>query len=122
MCHFCPLGKSCSLKFNIQNFNSTQPLDLLHLDVWGPSPVISNSGFRYYLSIVNNFSCYVWVFPLIHKFDVFQMFAQFKTQIENQLSRKIFAIYTIKTIQTDGGGECVNRQFSNFLILHGIKH
>lgn len=83
MCHVCTLGKSSQLPFQIRNFHSKQPLDSLHLDVWGPFPITSVSGYHIYLSIVDDFSCFVWLFLLTYKSDVFSVFSSFKTQIEN---------------------------------------
>lgn len=34
------------------------------MDVWGPSPMLSHDGYHYYLSIVDAFSQYTWLFPL----------------------------------------------------------
>lgn len=34
------------------------------MDVWGPSPMLSRDGYHYYLSIVEAFSRYTWLFPL----------------------------------------------------------
>lgn len=106
----------------MRSFNSKQPLALLHLDIWGPSPVASLSNYRYYFSIVDDFSRYTWLFPLTHKSDVVSVFATFKLQIENQLSSRIEAIHTIKTVQTDGGGKFTSNAFRLFLSKNGIKH
>jgi hypothetical protein len=93
------MGKSCKLPFMARNFNAQQPLDLLHLDLWGPSLVMSNAGYRFYLSIVHDCTRYVWLYPLVRKSDTLYVFMMFKKMVENLLSR------TIKIIQSDGGGE-----------------
>ncbi|CAI7881577.1 unnamed protein product [Closterium sp. NIES-53] len=41
------------------------PLDLVHLDVWGPAPVPARGGYRYFLVIIDDHSCYVSV-HLLH--------------------------------------------------------
>ncbi|CAL8106344.1 unnamed protein product [Prunus armeniaca] len=53
-CHVCPLGKSCRLPFKYRQSHAQFPLALLHLDLWGPAPISSNFGYRYYLSIVDD--------------------------------------------------------------------
>ena len=93
------MGKSSKLAFVPRNFNALHPLDMLHLDVWGPAPVYSMNGHRFYLSIVDDFSRYVWSFPLFHKSNVTDVFSTFKTQIENQLSRKIAAVHSVEAVQ-----------------------
>lgn len=115
-CHVCPMGKSSRLQFNNRTFTASSPLDLLHLDLWGSSPVPSNSGYRFYLSIVDDCTRYVWFYPLLHKSDAFTVFLNFKKMVENLLSR------SIKVVQSDGGGEFVNRHFKTFFTKTGIIH
>jgi hypothetical protein len=44
--------------------------DLIHLDLW-TSPVVSVSGSKYYLIILNDFTHYLWTFSLKLKSDTF---------------------------------------------------
>jgi hypothetical protein len=46
------------------NFN------LIHYDLW-TSPIVSISGYKYYLIILDDHSRFVWTFPLHIKFDNF---------------------------------------------------
>ncbi|KAG8645403.1 hypothetical protein MANES_10G062750v8 [Manihot esculenta] len=47
-CHGCSVSKSLRLPFANSLFRATQPLELICSDVWGPSPVVSMDGYRYY--------------------------------------------------------------------------
>ena len=114
-CPICPLGKSTCLPFSRRSTTSTKPLDLLHLDVWGPAPLVSN-GCVFYLSIVDDHSHFTWLFPLAKKSDVTFVFIRFKKNIENLHTS------TIKAIQTYGGGEFVNKPLTRFLQNSGITH
>ncbi|CAI7900261.1 unnamed protein product [Closterium sp. NIES-54] len=49
---------------------TTAPLLTLHLDVWGPSPVLGPRQERYFLIVVDDYSRYTTVFPLGRKADV----------------------------------------------------
>ncbi|KAM2315364.1 hypothetical protein ACFX1S_028273 [Malus domestica] len=115
-CHVCPLGKACRLPFSSRTSMAPYPLDVLHLDVWGPAPIVSNFDYKYYLSMVDDYSRFVWLFPLVRKSDVMTTFVTFKRIIENRLNR------TIKVLQTDGGGEFTSLAFRHFLRDHGITH
>lgn len=95
---------------------STKPLELLFMDVWGPSPILSNRGYCFYLLINNDFTRYSWLFPLHQKSQVISSFVQFKSTVKNMFSTKI------KVVQTEEGKEFVNRQFQNLLNLFGISH
>ncbi|CAI7882346.1 unnamed protein product [Closterium sp. NIES-53] len=46
------------------------PLQTLHMDVWGPAPVSGTDQERYFLLVVDDYTCYTTVFPLRRKADV----------------------------------------------------
>ena len=55
-CETCQLAKSSRLLFAASTFVTTRPLERLHCDLWGPSPVMSVQGFRYYVVFIDNYS------------------------------------------------------------------
>ena len=65
------------------------PLELVHNDVWGPAPISSINGFRYYVIFVDDFTRFTWFFPLRHKSQVFSSFQHFKTTMENFLAQTV---------------------------------
>ena len=54
-CHF---GKQTKLPFNNSNSFSSAPSDLIHYDIWGPAPVLTKGGSRYFLIFMDDFSRY----------------------------------------------------------------
>ena len=50
------------------------PFDIIHSDIWAPSPELSNLGFRYFIIFIDDFSCFTWLFHLKNKSDVFSVF------------------------------------------------
>src|SRR5690606_6758572 len=87
----------------------------VHCDLWGPSPVISNQGFRFYAIFIDNYSRYSWFFPLKAKSDFFSVFVMFQRLVENQFSAKI------GVFQCDGGGEFTNTRLISHLKDSGIQ-
>jgi hypothetical protein len=79
---------------SVSNFS----LELIFTDVWGPSPFYSNNGHRYYVCFIDDFSKYVWLFPLATKSAVASTFVKFQTHVEKLFNSKI------KSIQSDWGG------------------
>ncbi|KAJ3676869.1 hypothetical protein LUZ60_002593 [Juncus effusus] len=98
-CNACCKGKAHKLPFNKTISRSSLPLELVHSDVWGPAPVLSHSGARYFVHFTDDYSRYTWIYFLSSKDQVPQVFNLFKAQAENLLS------CSIKTLQTDGGTE-----------------
>jgi hypothetical protein len=103
-CQHCLKGKMHRLPFTHSQFQSTQPLELVHSDVWGSAPVNSCNGYRYYLLFVDDFSRFSWLFLLKSKSEVLNTFKHFKATVENQLSKQIKSMF----------GFLIQTQFSVF--------
>ncbi|GFV22579.1 retrovirus-related Pol polyprotein from transposon TNT 1-94 [Trichonephila clavipes] len=116
-CIPCKLAKSKRVSFKKTGaVRSKRPLELLHMDLCGPMPTESQGGNKYFLSIMDDYSRKVTVFPIQNKSDVFHTFIRFQKRAERFLSRKVIAV------RTDGGLEFCNKDMDNFLTELGIKH
>jgi hypothetical protein len=114
ICHACQLGKSHRFSFSLSPSRSSFPLELIFTDVWGPSPTLSYNGNRYYVCFVDDFSKFIWLFPITSKSDVYNIFLKFQLFVERQFDRKI------KCVQSDWGGEF--RKLNTFFQSLGIRH
>nr|GEZ77439.1 Gag-Pol polyprotein [Tanacetum cinerariifolium] len=61
-CSGCKLAKLSALPFNNSVFSSYAPFDLVHSDIWGPSSVSTKGGSKYYVSFIDDFTCYTYVY------------------------------------------------------------
>ncbi|KAL4017234.1 hypothetical protein IC575_024912 [Cucumis melo] len=116
-CISCLKAKMTKLPFLMSLSTSLTPLELVHNDVWGPSPIISSNGNRYYVSFIDSFSKFTWLFPIAYKSDVPSIIQKFVPFIENQISQKM------KNFHSDGGGEFCNTTLQSFFFYSkGIFH
>ncbi|KAH9726484.1 retrovirus-related pol polyprotein from transposon RE2 [Citrus sinensis] len=76
------------------------------------APTISNQGFKYYITFIDDKTNYTWIYGLANKSQELSAFIAFKNQIEKSLELKI------KTIQCDMGGEYM--VFEPYLRNEGI--
>lgn len=113
-CTACQYGKAHKLPFNNYKSKATEPLELIHSDLWGPAPISSRQGFKYYINFLDDYSRFSWVFPLKTKNEALGIFKQFKLLVEKQFEE------SIKTLHTDSGGEFI--AFAPFLKEQGITH
>ncbi|MCO5610814.1 hypothetical protein L7F22_065055 [Adiantum nelumboides] len=95
---------------------ATQKLQLVHSDVCGPmrTPFVGNS--LYFVTFIDEFSRFCWVYPLKEKSDVFAVFQHYVSMVENETGCKV------QTLRTDRGGEYMSGAFKDFLGKKGIKH
>ena len=81
-CNACQLGKLHQFHFSATDIKLKYPLELIHTDLWGPTSVLSMEGYRYYISFVDDYTRYCWIFPIVLKSDVLGTFKNFKTLVE----------------------------------------
>ncbi|GJV13153.1 putative ribonuclease H-like domain-containing protein [Tanacetum coccineum] len=115
-CVACQKGKqhkaSCKAKL-VSSISHT--LQLLHMDLFGPTSVRSINHKTYCLVITDDFSRFSWTFFLRTKDETSAILKDFIRQIENQLNQKV------KIIRCDNGTEFKNRDVIEFCGLKGIK-
>jgi histone deacetylase 1/2 len=86
--------------------------------LWSLGPAqTSVSGHNYYVSFIDTYSRFTWLYLLKRKSDVFIVFLKFQAHVERLLNRKILRV------QTDWGGEYIklNTFFDNLGILHRVS-
>ena len=95
---------------------TTRPLEMLHMDLFGPVSYISIGGNKYGLVIVDDYSRFTWVFFLHDKSETKSILKTFIRRSQNEYEVKI------KKIRSDNGSEFKNTQIEEFLDDEGIKH
>ncbi|GJX77414.1 putative RNA-directed DNA polymerase [Tanacetum coccineum] len=116
VCETCHRAKQTREPFPLSDHKSEKPGELVHLDLWGPYRVSSREGFKYFLTIVDDYSRAVWTYLLKTKDEVFDCFVNFIKLIHNQFNA------TIKTIRSDNGTEFVNKKMFTLFSDLGIIH
>ncbi|XP_071699236.1 uncharacterized protein [Rutidosis leptorrhynchoides] len=76
----------------------------------------SREGFKYFLTIVDDYSRAVWIYMLKSKEDVYDNVFSFVQLLENQFTKRI------KIIRSDNGTEFLNNKMADFLKTKGIVH
>ena len=72
LCNFCIMGGQRRVAFSTSQNKTKGLLDLIQMNVWGPSLVASIGGAKYYIMFIDDFSRRVWVYFFKQKSEVFQ--------------------------------------------------
>ncbi|GJV84094.1 ribonuclease H-like domain-containing protein [Tanacetum coccineum] len=115
-CEICQRAKQTREPFPLSDHKSKNLGDLVHLDLWGPYKVTSSEGFRFFLTVVDDYTRAVWVYLIKSKDEVSHFITVFYNLIENQFKRKI------KVFRSDNGTEFVNQSVSKLCSDKGIIH
>jgi len=113
-CEFCHIGKAHALPHKSSKSVYNRPLELIYADIWGPSPVYSIDGFKYFINFVDACTHFNWIFMLTTKSQVIEVFDKFKKMVELQSG------YKIKCLQTDNALEF--KKLSKHIAEMGIQH
>jgi len=96
---FVILQTKKNFPFILVHLNLKKCFDLIHVYVWGPYSFTSIHGHKYFLTIVDDYSRYIWVFPLKQKSEVVKILKDFVVFIQTQFE------IGIKVIRSDNGTE-----------------
>ncbi|GJZ77445.1 ribonuclease H-like domain-containing protein [Tanacetum coccineum] len=116
ICEIFQRAKQTREPFPLSDHKSKTLDELVHLDLWGPYKVHSKEGYRYFLTIVDDYSRAVLVYLVKTKDEVFDVFVSFINLIHNQFNIKI------KTVRSDNGTEFVNKKMFDMFSELGILH
>lgn len=115
-CEPCKVNKFRRVSFkSIENVRSKAPLGLICADVWGPHKVRGRAGERYFLSIIDDYSRKVSLYPIIEKSEVADLVISHINRVENFLNCRV------KAFRSDNGTEFVNRKLDSYFTRKGIK-
>jgi hypothetical protein len=113
---FPEISKPHDIVFKSKSFpSSSKPLQLVHMDLCGPSRKEGTGKENYFMLVIDDYSRLTWVVFLKEKSKAFAKFKHFKALTENQTGRKI------KAIRSDRGGEFSSRKFKDLCDEHGIR-
>lgn len=117
-CTSCAIGKAHSKPFPAAKGHRTtsSPLEMVHSDLMTGLP----GHFSNVMTIIDDFSGYVWAWGLRRKSSTFQTFSDWHSMILTQFPQ--WKIRTLRTLRTDNGGEFVNSSFQKFCASLGINH
>ena len=90
------------------SWQASVPLEILHSDFCGPLPSTSFSGFKYFLTFIDDYSTHTWVYILKLKRKVFELFLAYKALVEKHSGHRIIKL------RSDNEGEYVNKKFTTF--------
>ncbi|KAK5802751.1 hypothetical protein PVK06_030370 [Gossypium arboreum] len=109
LCSACQLGKFHKQPFSPSTTKYSAPFELVVSDLWEPA-CESSGGFSYYVSFVDAYTRYTWLYLIRHKFEALKKFlhlqkfvnVQFGCSIKFWAHAFVTAVYLIIRLPTPG--------------------
>jgi len=123
VCIDCIKGKQTRHTSKNPATRSSELLELIHTDICGPFDAPSWSGEKYFITFIDDYSRYCYLYLLHEKSQSVNVLEVFINEVERQLNRKV------KVVRSDRGGEYYGKfnesgqcpgPFAKFLESRGI--
>ena len=82
-CKPCLMGKMTKTPFSGTMERASDLLEIIHTDVCDPMSVDARGGYRYLLTFTDDLSRYEYIYLMKHKFETFEKFKEFQSEVEN---------------------------------------
>jgi transposase InsO family protein len=114
-CDTCVLAKHRHGVFLKQSkYHTDKALELVHDDLCGPVKSVTPGGRRYFLLLVDDATCYMWVVLLTAKSEASSAIKYIQAAAEKECGWKLWVL------RTDNGGEFTVAEFTAYCVDEGI--
>ncbi|XP_019251305.1 PREDICTED: uncharacterized protein LOC109230239 [Nicotiana attenuata] len=115
-CTICPMARQERLPFPQKTNTTNRIFELLHVDLWGPYHQPTHDKYKYFMTIVDDFSRTTWTHLLSSKSNAYQVLKGFFILVENQFG------VDVKAVRTDNRLEFTNTETNMLFQSKGIIH
>lgn len=116
VCFTCPHSKFIQLPYELSHSHASKPFELLHLETWGPYRISTQGKFRYFLTLVDDFSRMSRVYLMTNKSDFLEIFKMFFQYVLTHFNT------SIQILRSDNALEFQDSHCRKFYARHGILH
>jgi transposase InsO family protein len=114
-CDTCVLAKHRHGVFPKQSkYRADKALELVHGDLCGPVMPVTLGGRRYFLLLIDDATCYMWVVLLTAKSEASSAIKGIQAAVEKECGRKL------RVLRTDNRGEFTAAEFAAYCADEGI--
>jgi transposase InsO family protein len=115
LCKHCLQGKKPRTKFKSKEYSTTKPLEIVHIDLCGPTRTKGLNGEKHFMLLVDDYARMIAILFLKKKSKAFEHFKIYKEMVETETELKT------KCLRSNNGGKFASKEFMEFFSEHEIK-
>ena len=92
VCESCLEGKITKRLFVAKDNRSKEVLELIHYDLYGPMNIQARGGFEYFITLIDDYLRYGYIYLMCRKSTRFEKFIVFKAEMKKRHSKCIKAL------------------------------
>lgn len=116
VCGPCIEGKATRTPFkHTPRPRSRRVAEFLHTDIAGPTKNCGLNGEKYFMTVIDDYSHFCVVYPLVHKSEATEKLINYIIKLENETGNKV------QRIRCDNGTEYTANRLKNFCNNKGIN-
>ena len=73
--------------FKAKGYRAKEVLELVHTDLCGPISTNARGGYEYFVTFIDDYSRYGYIYLMHHKSETFEKFKEFKAEVKNHRSK-----------------------------------
>jgi hypothetical protein len=118
------LGKQVQLPYPSSETVSQHPFDLVHSDVWGPTPFVSRGGHKYYIIFIDDFSRHTWIYFMKHRSEALSIYKNFSATILTHFDTpiRVFRVDSVGEYLSDARFSCPGAHAQNGVAERKHRH
>ena len=89
ICEPCLEGKITLRPFKAKGNRFKEVLDMIHTGLCGPMSTSARGGYEYFITFIDDYSRYVYIYLMRYKSEAFEKFEEFKAEVENHRGKSI---------------------------------
>lgn len=97
LCKPCMLEKLKKLPFRHKGQKATHPFQIIHSDVGGPVTLANRHGNKYWISFIDGYGHFPWVYFMKRKDEALSRFCEFKNDVWTYLEGEIGELHLFKS-------------------------
>ena len=100
--------------FTAKCYRAKEQLELVHSDLCGPMTIQARGGFEYFITFIDDYSRYGYLYLMRRKSEAFEKFKEYRAKTEKRLN------ICLKTLRSNRGDEYLFGEFRDYFSEQGI--